>query len=218
MTAEETEDRPLPFAAAELRLEYPGHSLRLLCPDPGAVLAKVGHTGLRGRRGAPYWAEHWPAADVLARYLAARALPETSRVLDLGCGLGVLSSLHAGRRMVSCDISLDSCEFTFVNVIRNGGTARVCCADWRRPPFTRVFDLVVAADILYERGWTGGVLDCLETVLAPGGRAWIADPRREEWDEFKRASRSRGFFCEPLTEETVNTGLTHVEVVEIGRP
>ena len=57
-------------------------------------------------------------------------------------------------------------------------------ADWRDPPAAVTdrppFDLVIAADVLYEARNVDALLELLPRLVAPGGGAWIADPRRPD--------------------------------------
>ncbi|HEU5361965.1 MAG TPA: methyltransferase domain-containing protein [Gaiellaceae bacterium] len=97
----------------------------------------------------PYWAELWPAAIALAE-----ALPDVARlrVVELGCGLGVTSLVAAakGADVTATDWSADAVELLRENAARNGLRLRAEARDWREPWAER-FDLVLAADVLYER-------------------------------------------------------------------
>ena len=83
----------------------------------------------------PYWAELWPAGLALAEALP----PELAglRVVELGCGLGVPSLVAA-----------DAIALLRENAARNGLELETVHADWRS--FDGRFDLVLAADVLYE--------------------------------------------------------------------
>jgi hypothetical protein len=50
--------------------------------------------------------------------------------------------------------------------------------DWRDPPKDMCAPLVVAADVLYERRNAQAIASLLPAIVAPGGRALLADPRR----------------------------------------
>jgi predicted nicotinamide N-methyase len=97
----------------------------------------------------PYWAELWPAATALAA-----ALPEVAglRVVELGCGLGLPSLVAAahGANVTASDWAVDAVELLRANAARNGLDLRAEVRDWREPWHER-FDLVLAADVLYER-------------------------------------------------------------------
>jgi predicted nicotinamide N-methyase len=97
----------------------------------------------------PYWAELWPASLALAD-----ALPDVAglRVVELGCGLGVPSLVAAARgaEVTATDWADDAIALVRENAARNGLTMEAEVRDWREPWDAR-FDLVLAADVLYER-------------------------------------------------------------------
>ena len=126
---------------------------------------RVGETELRLRRPAspdalideqafeadeflPYWAELWPAALALA---AALPTVEGLRVCELGCGLGVPSLVAArrGANVTATDWAPEAIELLRANAARNGLALRAEVRDWRKP-WREEFDLVLAADVLYE--------------------------------------------------------------------
>lgn len=112
----------------------------------------------------PYWAELWPAARALVE-----ALPDVagSRVVELGCGLGVPSLVAASRGadVVAVDWAEDAVSLLRENAARNGLALRAERRDWR-DPWDERFDLALAADLLYERRNVEPVLERLRE-LAP---------------------------------------------------
>jgi predicted nicotinamide N-methyase len=97
----------------------------------------------------PYWAELWPASLALAE-----ELPDVAglRVVELGCGLAVPSLVAAARgaEVTATDWADDAIALVRENAARNGLKLKAEVRDWRDPWDAR-FDLVVAADVLYER-------------------------------------------------------------------
>jgi len=86
--------------------------------------------------------------------------------------------------------------------------------DWREPDIGGLgtFDLVIAADILYERKNAAALANLVPRLLAPGGEAIIADPRRDEAPVFLEAMEGRGF--EDAAENaTVEQGTRTVKVL-----
>jgi predicted nicotinamide N-methyase len=67
--------------------------------------------------------------------------------------------------------------------------------DWRSPnvDVLEPFDLVLAADVLYERKNAAALADLVPKLLAPGGEAIFADPRRDEAPVFLEAMEEQGF-------------------------
>jgi predicted nicotinamide N-methyase len=67
--------------------------------------------------------------------------------------------------------------------------------DWRKPDIEGLgaFDLVFAADVLYERKNATALAELVPKLLAPGGEAVVADPRRDEAPVFLTALEANGF-------------------------
>ncbi len=153
----------------------------------------------------PYWADLWPSAAVLAEQVLARARP-TWRTLELGCGLG-LASLAARRRgldVLATDYYEDALRFAELNATQNGvAPLATRHADWRQWPADLVdFDLILGADILYERPMGTLVAEVLGQALAQGGRAWISDPGRVGAETFLER-------CAPLGLRTRRRNVPH---------
>jgi predicted nicotinamide N-methyase len=133
----------------------------------------------------PYWAELWPSGVALARALRGRAL-RGARVLELGCGLGlpsIVAALH-GARVLATDWSQDALDATSANAERNGAQLEVLRLDWNAPADVvelAPFDLVLAADVLYERRLVGLVLNLLARLRSP---VLLADPNRATAEPF----------------------------------
>jgi predicted nicotinamide N-methyase len=140
----------------------------------------------------PYWADLWPSALALARALAAAGL-QGRRVLELGCGLGLPSIVAAvrGARVLAIDWAEDAVAFARVNAERNGVRIAAARVSWAEPePLLRdaPFDLVVAADVLYEQRNVDELLELLPR-LVDGGDVWIADPGRVPAERFVQRAR-----------------------------
>jgi predicted nicotinamide N-methyase len=157
----------------------------------------------------PYWAELWPASLALAEEVAERDV-DGVRVVELGCGLGIPSLVAAahGASVLATDWADEAVELLRENAVRNGIELEALTVDWRRPAPIRErapFDLVLAADVLYERRYVETLLELLpqlgdEVLLAdPGrpftrsfldraGRDWsIAEPRAKVYALSRRA-------------------------------
>jgi predicted nicotinamide N-methyase len=138
----------------------------------------------------PYWAELWPSGLALARRLAGRAL-HGARIVELGCGLGIpsLIAARAGGRVLATDWSREALDLLQDNAAANGLALTTELVDWA-DPITLVgrapFDLVLAADVLYE---SRNVELMLKLLPALGSEVWLADPGRSFTDDFiRRAS------------------------------
>jgi len=135
----------------------------------------------------PYWAELWPSGVALARRVAGRAL-KGARVLELGCGLGLpsLAAALAGGRVLATDWSPQAIELLRDNAERNDAALELEIADWAHPEALierAPWDLVLGADLLYERRNVAPLLDLVPKLL-DGGELWLADPGRAPAEEF----------------------------------
>jgi predicted nicotinamide N-methyase len=127
----------------------------------------------------PYWADLWPSALELAERVAERPQPGR-RVLELGCGLGLPSIAAAlgGAQVLATDWSQDALAFCEENARRNHARVATARWDWGAPaPVNGPFDLVLAADVLYEQRNVDQLLDLLPRLVIDG-EVWLTDPRR----------------------------------------
>jgi predicted nicotinamide N-methyase len=86
--------------------------------------------------------------------------------------------------------------------------------DWREPGTEGIgtFDLLFAADVLYERKNVSALADLVPKLLVPGGEAILADPRRDEAPVFLEAMENLGFE-DTIEETTVEQGTKTVKVL-----
>jgi len=144
----------------------------------------------------PYWAELWPSAIALARYLSREDL-SGRRAIELGCGVGLptVVALSRGGEVLATDHYEAALDFTVYNARSNlDRTPRTALLDWRTPERLGSFDLVLAADVLYERRNAPVLADLVPGLLAPRvGEAIFADPRREGAPSFLGLMEERGF-------------------------
>lgn len=142
----------------------------------------------------PYWALVWGGAKALAEHLATRVDCAGRSVLDVGCGLGLVALAAAARGAVvtAIDRELAPIEFLQASTAINGVAVEALVGDVVTAAFGRRFDLVLAADLLYERGEFERLAEALSTLVAPGGTLWVADPQRVDTADFYRALDRRG--------------------------
>jgi predicted nicotinamide N-methyase len=170
------------------RLSLPGGELRLLQPAEAAELPDDGP--VEWAPLVPYWAVLWRSGVALGRELAGARLPGP-RVVELGCGLGVpsLVAARAGAEVLATDGCAEALDLVARNARANGLGVHTACVDWAaagelvaRAPF----DLVIAADVLYERESIPPLLSLLPR-LAP--ELWLADPGRSVAGPFFEQAR-----------------------------
>ena len=170
-------------------IELPGGELRLLQPDEAAELPDAG--AVEWAPIAPYWAVLWRSGVALARELDRVEL-RGLRVVELGCGLGVpsIAAARAGAAVLATDACAEALTLVARNARLNDVRVETAVVDWADPDELAgraPFDLVLAADVLYERASVPLLLSLLPR-LAP--EAWLADPGRPAADAFiEEASR-----------------------------
>jgi predicted nicotinamide N-methyase len=136
----------------------------------------------------PYWAVLWASGVALGNELAETDLAGR-RVIELGCGLAVpsLVAARAGADVLATDGDPEALELVERNARANGIELRTAEFDWATEPPGR-FDLVVAADVLYERSSVGVLLRLLPRLAR---EAVIADPGRATSEVFLEQARRR---------------------------
>jgi predicted nicotinamide N-methyase len=127
----------------------------------------------------PYWAVLWRSGVALARELDGQQL-DGRRIIELGCGLGLpsLAAARAGAEVLATDMDAEAVELLERNAAGNGVRLETSVMDWSRSDEVVArgpFDLVIGADVLYERQSVAPLLSLLPR-LAP--EAWIVDPGR----------------------------------------
>ena len=173
-------------------------TLRILRPRDGdAVLDELLAEDDPEEERLPFWTQLWPSGTALARAVAGRSLAGR-RVLELGCGLGLVSvaAALAGADVLAVDRSLEAVAFTAANAERNGATlaTAVCAFDQPEPLLAEApWDLVLAADVLYEQRNVPVLLWLLPRLAGPDGEVWLADPGRNGLERFLAGADATGW-------------------------
>ncbi len=160
-----------------------GREVRILHPRDGdALLDELLDEDDPDEDRLPFWAELWPSGIALAGVLAERQLAGLC-VLELGCGLGLVSvtAALAGASVLAVDRSPEAIAFTAANAARNGAELRTAVQAFDQPGAALAeapWDLVLAADVLYDRGNVPVLSRLLPRLVGAGGEVWLADPER----------------------------------------
>jgi predicted nicotinamide N-methyase len=187
-------DLPAPLLDIVVRrTELPGGAAYYVRPaDWEALREEEGAAG----RAVPWWARPWRSGRVLAAALAERPLRAGARVLELGCGLALPSTVaaRAGAEVLATDGAPDAVAFAAHGLALNDVPADVALVDWARHGDALVargpWDVVLAADVLYTRANVDAALGLVPRLLAPGGELRLADPGRAGARDFLAAMRS----------------------------
>ena len=180
----------MPQELVSQSIELPSGELRLLQPQESAELPDAG--AVEWAPIAPYWSVLWRSGVALARELEGVAL-RGLRVVELGCGLAVpsIAAARGGAAVLATDACADALTLAARNAHVNDVRIETATVDWAEPDELvrrAPFDLVLAADLLYEPASIPLRLSLLPR-LAP--EAWLADPGRPAGVAFLEQAGSR---------------------------
>ena len=159
----------------------------------------------------PYWAELWDSAVGIGEFLInggdAETPPATSsvesrrddaekpgttmpalpaNVLDLGCGMGLSGTVAAamGARVTFADLEPSALLFARLNSIPWLDNVRTRRLNWRTGRLDERFDLILGADILYERSQWESLEPFWRAHLSKCGTVLLGEPGRQTGDLF----------------------------------
>jgi predicted nicotinamide N-methyase len=135
----------------------------------------------------PLWAKLWEASAVLANYLATITPDASHRLLEIGCGLGLVGIVAArsGHRITMTDIVPDALNFARANALVNGcPDLPICRLDWNAPDLDGRFDCIVGSETVYRSEDIDGLEALFDRYLDPGGTVILAESVRSTGVEF----------------------------------
>ncbi len=211
------------FEVREETFAHGGFAVQVLLPK--APDALIDTEAYETDERLPYWAELWPSARGLARHLLDHPQGDASlAAIELGCGLALPSLALRWLEMdpLATDWYDDALRFARVNAERNGlPPLHTAPLDWRHPPGGTSYDLVIAADVLYEKRNAESLAALLPQIVAPGGRVLLADPGRVYLTEFKNRMYFAGWRIHEVDAREEADPVTHrmstVRVFELRR-
>jgi predicted nicotinamide N-methyase len=169
--------------------------------DPNRVLDQVAEEEdrrdkLAGKRRdgeelhLPYWAELWDSSLAIIEFLAETLpaqfdVPRLS-VLDLGCGMGLTGTMAAalGARVMFADLEPEALLFARLNAIEFEERVRTRRLNWQKARLTEQFDLIIGADILYDKTQWTFLEPFWRGHLKRGGSVLLGEPGRQTGDMF----------------------------------
>lgn len=165
----------------------------------------------------PYGFLLWESAVGLARHLAEHPeLVAGKRVLELGAGVGLpgLVAQSLGAEVRQTDHQPGALSLIRINALDNAlPPPQTFIADWRAWSHPERYDVVLGADILYERAMHFYLETLFPRCLAPNGTLIVSDPGRPQALEFVAKQERAGWH---FAIETRSVTLTENAVT--GRP
>ncbi len=184
------------YDLAEASYTFGGHSFSFLSVlDSYALLDRISPEEFIKDEQMPYWAEIWPSAITLSSFIADELPLEGLRVIEIGAGVGMASVVAArkGASVLATDYSLEALRFARYNSLKNRASLDYERLDWRMVQCREQFDLLFAADVLYERVNLLPIVTAIDKLLKPEGAAYIADPRRKMAEQFLELAAENNF-------------------------
>ena len=139
-------------------------------------------------------------------------------VLDLGCGMGLSGTVAAalGANVLFADIEPPALLFARLNSLPWAERVRTRRLNWQRDCLSERFDLIIGADILYERAQWEYQEPFLAGHLIAGGTVLLGEPGRQTGDLYIDWIRQRAWALE-ISLETVPTRQTPVRILRLSR-
>ena len=130
----------------------------------------------------PYWGAVWPGARLLARHLLHnREIVAGKTVLDFGSGgavAAIAATLAGAQRVIANDIDPVAHHIARKNGGANGAVMEYNHSNLLTEPEVEKCDVVLVADMFYERSTADALLRFLRERRARGAEVLIADACR----------------------------------------
>ena len=189
------------YDLAETSYTFGAHLFSFLSVrDSYALLDRISPEEFIKDEQMPYWAEIWPSAITLSSFIADELPVEGLRVVEIGSGVGMASVVAAwkGASVLVTDYSLEALRFVRYNALKNRVLLESERLDWRLVQCSEQFDLLFAADVLYERVNLLPIVTAIDKLLKPDGVAYLADPRRRLAEQFLELAAENNFSITPF--------------------
>ncbi|MFW8566929.1 class I SAM-dependent methyltransferase [Orrella sp. 11846] len=157
----------------------------------------------------PLFGMLWPGSIHLASRVAQRPVCDKETILEIGCGLALASLVaHSqGANVTASDCHPLASRFLSANMhlndlpsglrYRHGqwglDVSKQFVPDGIKPLSDARFDLVIASDVLYERGMADDVAAFIDRHANQQAQAWVVDANRGYRTALNRSMETYGF-------------------------
>ena len=155
----------------------------------------------------PYWAELWESGLGIGQLLVSSPqLVLGKNVLDLGCGMGLAGTVAAalGAHVLFADLEPDSLLFATLNSLPWREKVRTRRLNWQKDQLDEQFDLILGADILYEKQQWAFLEPFWRKHIAPAGSILLGEPGRQTGNLFLEWIKTKNWKL-ALSEQPVPT-------------
>ena len=155
----------------------------------------------------------------VAAVLAKMDWSATTRVLDLGCGMGLCGATAAatGANVLLADLEPPAMLFARLNCLPFGRRVRARQLNWQIDRLEERFDLIFGADILYERKQWEFLNEFWKAHLASGGTILLGEPGRQSGGLFVEWIRQRDWFFHESAER-IGDDAKQIRIFRLTRP
>lgn len=185
----------------------------------------------------PLFGMLWPSGVQLAMKVIKRPIAEHSKVLEIGCGLGIasLAAQLMGHDITASDRHPLAGHFLNLNAQLNqlprirfkhgqwGDVPKPSLADTNAPILSGQYDHIMASDVLYEPCSAVQVAAFIHQFAAADCTVWIVDPNRGYHNQLTREMARYGFvltehvrLTDPVNEQPYRGRLLIYERVHVG--
>jgi len=141
----------------------------------------------------PLWAKVWEASWVLADFLACLPADPERRLLEIGCGLGLVGVVAAsfGHKVVMTEHNPEAIAFSRANAdLNHCAGMEIVDLDWNAPSLYGRFDTIVGSEVVYHEKDFEPLRNLFVRFLKPGGEVILCEGvRRTSLDFFKEMQR-----------------------------
>jgi len=220
-------DEPIPVGPLRVhftRVADPDKVLDELCQRIDRYEKETGQRVNDDSLGLPYWAELWESSIAIGAYIARDSgiLVREKRVIDLGCGMGLAGTVARmfEAQVLFADIEPECLIFARLNGLRyaeKDADIEVQRVDWQKDDLRRKFDVILGADVLYDRAQWPFLEPFFRRHLAPGGTILLGEPGRPSGEGFWDWITPRGWTLQ-RREQRVPGKPSPVKIFELTTP